>query len=131
MIAQPVKLGGFGLRSFVETCPAAFIGGLEMALPHMVGSDEEEGICPQLENIVGHIQGDKRWSDFLWSGSKTSTEFNWAWGTLTSEAKNIWPLLDKEPDGALQYRMGSQNIGGIVQNASRDPKVGSIAVPDV
>jgi hypothetical protein len=44
LVAQPVKLGGLGLRSLVETFPAAFIGGLEMALPHMVGSDEEEGI---------------------------------------------------------------------------------------
>ena len=32
---QPVKLGGLGLRSLVETCPAAFVGRVEMAIPHM------------------------------------------------------------------------------------------------
>ena len=57
LVAQPVKFGGLGLRSLVETCPAAFLGGLEMALPHMVGDEEEVGICPQLENVVGQVSG--------------------------------------------------------------------------
>ena len=34
VIRQPVKSGGFGLISKVEVIPAAFIGGLEQALPH-------------------------------------------------------------------------------------------------
>ena len=32
-VAQPVKLGGCGLRSLEETMQPAFIGGLEQALP--------------------------------------------------------------------------------------------------
>ena len=45
VLRQPIKMGGFGLRSKVETSPAAFIGGLEQALPHFTG---EGGICPAL-----------------------------------------------------------------------------------
>ena len=65
MAGQPVKLGGLGLRSLVETCPAAFIGGVEMAFPHMVGGEGEVGICPQLENVVGQVQGEERWKHFI------------------------------------------------------------------
>ena len=45
VLRQPVKMGGFGVRSQVELSPAAFVGGLEQAIPHFVGA---EGVCQQL-----------------------------------------------------------------------------------
>ena len=53
LVHQPVKQGGLGLRSNAETSPAAFVGGVEMSLPHFTG---EEGICPLLEDQVGRVQ---------------------------------------------------------------------------
>ena len=50
VLRQPVKAGGFGLRSNLETSPAAFIGGLEQALPHFTG---ERGVCQQLAGVLG------------------------------------------------------------------------------
>ena len=35
IIRQPLKMGGLGIRSHIETSPAAYIGGLEQALPHI------------------------------------------------------------------------------------------------
>ena len=101
LVAQPVKLGGLGLRSLVETCPAAVLGGLEMALPHMVGDDGEIGICPQLENIVGSVRGEERWQISLAANSRTSREFSWAWNQLATEAKNTWQCLEKQEGGVL------------------------------
>ena len=40
MVRTPVRLGGMGLRSSVETSVAAFIGGVEQALPHFIGKEE-------------------------------------------------------------------------------------------
>ena len=89
MIRQPIKLGGLGLRSLVETCPIAFVGGCESALPHMVGVDGEEGICPQLEQVVGRVTGEFRWKTFIEYNSKTANEYEWAWNLLKNEAANI------------------------------------------
>ena len=44
----PVKCGGMGLRSYVETCAPAFIGAVEMAIPSLY-----TGYCPQLTEWVG------------------------------------------------------------------------------
>ena len=41
---------GLGLRSQVETGAAAFLGGVEMSLPHFTG---EDGICTELEWLGG------------------------------------------------------------------------------
>ena len=54
LVHQPVKMGGLGLRSQTETSSAAFIGGVEMSLPHFTG---EDGICAQLEEVVGMVEG--------------------------------------------------------------------------
>ena len=43
LTAPPIKLGGLGLRSQVYLSPAAWVGGLEQALPSFGG---EKGICP-------------------------------------------------------------------------------------
>ena len=56
--SQPVKLGGLGLRSLVETIPAAFAGSVERALPFMLGQAGEPGLCPQLEEVVGRVEGE-------------------------------------------------------------------------
>ena len=37
VIHQPVKMGGLGIRSNVETRLPGFIGGLEQSVPHFVG----------------------------------------------------------------------------------------------
>ena len=53
MVRTPVRLGGMGLRSVVETSLAAYVGGVEQALPHFVG---EGGICQQLRQVLGEMQ---------------------------------------------------------------------------
>ena len=70
LVHQPVKMGGLGLRSQSETSAAAFIGGVEMSLPHFTG---EDGICHQLEEVVGRVEGHNRWETFLEEGSHTAT----------------------------------------------------------
>ncbi len=62
VIRQPVKMGGLGIRSNIETRLTAFIGGLEQALPHFVG---ESGICNQLSKILGDFQGENRWQTLI------------------------------------------------------------------
>ena len=69
LIRQPVKLGGLGLRSMQETSQAAFIGGVEMSLPHFAG---DGGICPLLENQVGRVEGGDRWQTFLAAGCRAA-----------------------------------------------------------
>ena len=46
LVRLPVRSGGLGLRSLVDTSPAAFLGSLEMALPHFGGGN---GVCRLLE----------------------------------------------------------------------------------
>ena len=54
---------GLGLRSNVVTCLPAFIGGLELALPYLVGP---EGLCRSLEPILedSSLPSDERWYPF-------------------------------------------------------------------
>ena len=112
---QPVKLGGLGLRSIEGTIPAAFIGGVEMSIPHMVTSDGDRGICPELEDVCGVVEGEERWKDFLEGGSQTAREFSASWELLSTEAKNIWEALGKEPFGALSIEVdcaGGSSVDG-------------------
>ena len=101
LIAQPVKLGGLGLRSLVETSPVAFIGGIEMSIPYLVGVEGEEAICHHLKHIIGSLEGPERWRDFIEAGSRTSAEFSQSWKSLTKETNNMWTYLEKEPSGIL------------------------------
>ena len=80
LVPQPIKLGGMGIRSLVETSPAAFVGGVEMSLPHFTG---HEGVCPLLEDVIGNIEGGRRWTTFLAYGSRTSLEFQHSWSSLS------------------------------------------------
>ena len=104
LIPQPIKLGGLGLRSMVETSPAAFIGGVEMSLPHFTGVG---GICPILEGVIGIIEGGTRWSSFLTQESRTSREFKDAWLALRSEAAQYTSYLGKELEGPLAQEVES------------------------
>ena len=98
LVHQPVKMGGLGLRSQTETSAAAFIGGVEMSLPHFTG---EEGICSQLEGVVGRVEGHNRWATFLAGGSRTAQEFSQAWGYMRLEAMQCYSYLGKESAGEL------------------------------
>ena len=98
-----------------------------MSLPHMVGNDEEVGICPQLENVVGHVRGEERWESFLLAGSRTSREFRFAWDSLSKEANNIWECLGKEPEGVLAApaeRTGGTNVDGKTRREVTEQKEG-------
>ena len=113
--AQPVKLGGLGLRSLQETRLAAFIGGVEQAIPHMLGQGREEGLCPQLEGMVGKVEGQERWRAFLEAGSLTAQEFHHCWTSLAVEAHQMWQYLGKEPSGALAagvVEAGGESVNG-------------------
>ena len=111
--AQPIKLGGCGLRSLAETSPVAFISVVEATIPHLVGVEGEEPICPQLEAVVGSVEGPQRWVDFLARGSRTALEFRQSWDSLTSsEARNIWRFLGKEPTGRGIVRSSGGGGGG-------------------
>ena len=54
LVRQPVRLRGLGLRSLLESSPAAFCGAVELAVPRLTG---EGGICPPLEAVVSRIEG--------------------------------------------------------------------------
>ena len=92
LIPQPIKLGGLGVRSLVETSPPAFIGGIEMSLPHFTGVG---GICPTLERVVGLVEGENRWETFLENGCRTAREFRDAWSSLQVEVMQYATFLDK------------------------------------
>ena len=98
LVQQSVKQGGLGLRSFAETSPAAFVGGVEMAIPHFTG---DEGICLLLEDQIGRIQGMDRWQAFLMAGSRTAQEFDTAWSSLRQEAEECCTFLGKDLEGEL------------------------------
>ena len=110
LVQQPVKQGGLGLCSLVETSPAAFIGGVEMSLPHFIG---EEGICPLLQEQVGRVEGVNRWGTFLEAGSRTSSKFNQAWWSFRLEAKQCCTFLLKELEGELAARTAAAGQGKV------------------
>ena len=99
--AQPIKLGGLGRRELTETTSAAFIGGVEQALPFMVGWEGQSGLCCQLRDFVGQVEGQHRWRQFLAAESRTSKEFFHSWQTLSVEASQICNFLGKEFTGPL------------------------------
>ena len=109
LVHQPIKLGGLGIRSLIETSPAAFVGGVEMSLPHFTGQD---GICTNLVDVIGKIEGGSRWDAFLASGSRTATEISSAWTAVRTECSSF---LDKELDGTLAKEVesaGEESVDG-------------------
>ena len=115
LVRQPVRLCGLGLRSLLETSPAAFIGGVEMAVPKLTGP---EGICPPLEAAIGVVDGPAQWGDLLASGSRTAREFSTAWTSLRSELGQMATLIGKELSGPLSSECA---VGGFKGRSSRAP----------
>ena len=101
----------------METSSAAFIGGVEMSLPHFTG---EEGICDQLVEVVGSVKGVNRWSTFLTAGSRTAQEFAEAWNSLRIEAQQCCNYLGKELEGELSVvlvKAGGEKDDGSTRRA--------------
>ena len=95
----PIKLGGLGLRDQLQLSPAAYVAGLEQALPFFGG---EKGICPPLAEVGGEGQGaGSRWSKLIENGGRTAREMQRAWLILTREAKDMSEYLGEELSGAL------------------------------
>ena len=112
VLRQPVKMGGFGLRSQVELSPAAFVGGLEQALPHFVGA---EGVCQHLVGVIGDGQGqvDRRWKPLLDSGCRTGRELALAWSDLQREATQCADYLGQDLGGALSVQVEGAGEGAV------------------
>ena len=100
------------MRKQVELSPAAYIGGLEQALPHFTG---EGGVCQQLTGVLGDGQGqvDKRWQPLLQSGCRTGRELTQAWGVLQEEARQCAHYLDQELGGALAVPLEGVGEGSV------------------
>jgi len=116
LAAQPVKLGGLGRRELRETISAAFIGGVEQAIPFLAAREGEAGLCPQLRDLVGRVEGPQRWRQFLAAGSRTSQEFSQCWESMAEEASHICNYLGKEFVGAMSEPLVS--AGGESCNGS-------------
>ena len=107
---------GLGLRSHVELGPAAFIGGVEQALPNFASHD---GVCRLVADVVGegqgHIEVGRRWEPLLQSGCRTGIEFSQAWTTLQLEATQCANYLGQELVGALAVAVegaGDESVDG-------------------
>ena len=96
----------------MEVSPAAFIGGLEQALPHFT---VEGGVCPQLVGVLGEWVGqeDRRWQKLIQSGCRTGRELSVAWGILQSEARQCTRYLGQELDGHLAVPVEGVGEGSV------------------
>ena len=84
LVRLPIRLRGFGLRSFADTALTAFIGGVELAL----GGEEVEG------------EG-SWWRALLDSDSRTAREYSNCWDILQREGEQASGFLNLELTGAL------------------------------
>ena len=94
-----------GLRSMVETIPAAFLGSCEMSLPFLTG---EGGQCKLLEPVLGDIRQASeasRWSCLLQSGCRTGREFGESWATLQQEAEECAAYLGETLESHLSVQV--------------------------
>ena len=122
LIAQPIKLGGLGLRSLEETRFPAFLGGLEQALPRMVvGELCPIPLAPGLRTVIGCMAGQQRWAGMLEAGSRTAVEFRAAWDCLNGEARNVWNYLGVEASGTLADPL--EGVGGNSLDGSTRTKI--------
>ena len=97
----PVRERGMGVRSLVDTSPAAFLGSVEMALPFLTG---EEGLCPLLAATIGDPRAAdpaSRWRTLTTSGSRTGREFAASYNQLQREAEDCSLYLGEELEGEL------------------------------
>ena len=93
LASLPIKAGGLGIRSQVESSPAAWVGGLEQALPNFGG---QRGFCAALAGLGGGESEQNRWSNLLQSGLRTGRELAMAWDTLSSRARSMAEFLGEE-----------------------------------
>ena len=84
LVRLPIRLRGFGLRSFADTALTAFIGGVELAL----GEERVEG-------EVGW------WRALMDTDSRTAREYSNCWDILLREGEQAATFLDVELTGAL------------------------------
>ena len=101
LVRMPVREKGMGLRSMVDTIPAAFLGSIEMSLPFFCG---EDGLCNQLMPVVGDVRTEEagaRWHTLLASNSRTAAEFTTCWEELQGEAREMAEYLGEELQGHL------------------------------
>ena len=112
VLRQPVKSGGFGLRSNRETSHAAFIGGLEQSLPHFSG---DGGVCPQLRGVLGDWTGqtERRWQHLLDSGCRTGRELKVSWEMLQTEAEQCCTFLGQDLDRHLAVPVQGMGEGSV------------------
>jgi len=120
VIRQPLKMGGLGIRSHTETSPAAYIGGLEQALPHMTGL---QGVCQMLQEVIGDGQGSTstRWQALIQSGCRTGKELVSAWSLLQEEARQCAAYLGEELKAPLSSPVEGAGDGS--KNGSTRKKV--------
>ena len=111
---SPIKLRGFGLRSLVQSIPAAFIGGVERSLSAFPG---ERGVCRKLEHLLGDgVEGAQWWRHLMDSNSQTGREFKESWEFLQREARQCSDFLGKEPSGIVE--VGPDAAADLIEGAS-------------
>ena len=113
IIRQPIKMGGLGIRSCVETSGPAFVGGLEQALPHLTG---DRGVCQNLAAVLGECEGTDRWGPLIASGCRTGIELTTAWESMKMEASQCAEYLGGELRGPLTDNV--ENAGGGCENGN-------------
>ena len=111
---SPIKLRGFGLRSLVQSIPAAFIGGVERSLSAFPG---ERGVCRKLEHLLGDgVEGAQWWRHLMDSNSQTGREFKESWEFLQREARQCSDFLGKELSGIVE--VGPDAAADLIEGAS-------------
>ena len=97
ILRLPIKLGGLGIRSNKDTIHAAFIGGVEQALPHFTKGKQ---ISPNLTEIIGDFsdQSQGRWAPLIQSGCRTGIEFATSWNKMKKEFNECLEYLNKAND---------------------------------
>ena len=107
----PIRERGMGVRSLVDTSPASFLGGLEMALPFLTG---EEGLCPLLEATLGEPRAAdpaNRWRTLTNSGTRTGREFVACFNLMRGEAEDCHRYLGEELEGELGVEVEGVGFG--------------------
>ena len=71
-VRLPARSGGLGLASMENLSPAAFLGGVQQALPHFLSRN----LCPQVRHLLGGPSGalqpgPSMWEPLLRSGCQT------------------------------------------------------------
>ena len=115
LASQPVKLGGLGLRSLVETRHPWRLGD-GSAVP-----GQQRAMCYASCTQSEGSEGSRRWAEMLEAGSCTSTEFPAGWDQLAGEARSICNYLGEEPSGYLADAI--EGVGGNSTDGSTRTKV--------